>query len=342
MRNDYAHVLGFAVSQPWAIEEAMLPVIAGILARHVAGQDSQAAIAAAVTNRSKLPQPKTGSVAVIPIHGVIAPRMNLMSEMSGGTTFEKLTGQVREAVSNPAIRTIVLDIDSPGGSVAGATEFARELMAARAKKPIISQIQYVGGSAAYWAAAATTEIVAAPSSSLGSIGVFSIHGDLSEALKAAGVKRTYIRAGEGKAAANPDEPLSDESRARLQASIDAAYLTFIGDVAKGRANNGAGTTVTADKVRTDWKAHTYSATDALAIGMIDRIATLDETLARLLTASGDPNDQRAALELLAPHGTDQEQPAQAATSQDPQVWLNLQESVFSLEISSLTSQRKPS
>jgi signal peptide peptidase SppA len=330
--NNYAHVLGFAVTHPWAIDESMLPVISGIIARHVAGVDSQPAIAAAVANRAKLPQPRLGSVAVIPVHGVIAPRMNMMSEMSGGTTFERLTSQLREAVANPDVRNIVLDIDSPGGSVAGATEFAAEVVTARKKKPVIAQVQYLAGSAAYWLASAATEIVAAPSSTVGSIGVFSIHSDLSEALKAVGVKRTYIRAGEGKASINPDEPLTEEAHARLQASIDAAYLTFVRDVAKGRASNGAGSTVTTEKVRKDWKAHTYTATDALAIGMIDRIATMDETLAQLLGGSSDPSDQRAFAELFAPQGTDQEQPATAATSQDHNVQLDLQRQVLELAI----------
>src|SRR6185436_20260559 len=117
-------------------------VVATILARRVAGDDvDRTAIAAALVDRKNLPQPRAGSIAIIPVYGVIAPRMNLMSEMSGGTTFEKLTSQLREAVANKSVRTIVLDVDSPGGSVAGNTEFVAEVMRARVKKPIIAVAQ---------------------------------------------------------------------------------------------------------------------------------------------------------------------------------------------------------
>src|SRR5688572_25122653 len=123
MSDRYAHVVSFALSHPWAVTRDMLAVIAGILAQRVAGiEPDQATIDAALVNRKNLPQPRAGSVAIIPIYGVISPRMNMMSEMSGGTTFEKLTGQLREAMGNTSVKTIVLDVDSPGGSVAGNTE----------------------------------------------------------------------------------------------------------------------------------------------------------------------------------------------------------------------------
>src|SRR5688572_24294991 len=184
MKPGYEHVLSFVLEHPWAITKPMLTVIAGILARRVAGQDvDRTEIEAALVNRKNLPQPMAGSIAILPVYGVLAPRMNLFSEMSGGTTFEKLTGRVREAMGTKAVKTLVLDIDSPGGSVAGATEFARELLKARAKKPIIAQIQYTGASAAYWLASCCTEIVAAPSARVGSIGVYTSHDDISAALE---------------------------------------------------------------------------------------------------------------------------------------------------------------
>jgi signal peptide peptidase SppA len=290
----YAHVLGFALEHPWAIDPDMLSLIAGVLARHSAGADSSTEIAAALVNRKNLPQPRAGSIGIIPVYGVLAPRMNLMSEMSGGTTYDQLTSQLRAAVADKSIKTIVLDIDSPGGSVAGNAEFAAEVMKARAKKPVIAQAQYTMGSAAYHLGSAATEIVAAPSARVGGIGVFGIHNDLSAALAQLGVKRTYISAGEGKVDGNETEPLSKDVLARMQASIDDAYGQFVANVVKGR---GAG--MTADRVRKDWKAHVYGAAEAHAIGMIDRIGTLDDTLARILSTSPDAADQRAALDIQA-------------------------------------------
>ncbi len=329
MRNhNYDHVVGFALSHPWAVMPEMLSVIAGILARRIAGVDvERAEIEAALVNRKNLPQPRAGSVAIIPIYGVLAPRMNLMSEMSGGTTYEKLTGQLRAAVNEKSIKTIVLDIDSPGGSVAGSAEFATEVMRARAKKPIIAQAQYLMASAAYHIGAAATEIVAAPSARVGSIGTYSIHNDLSKALADLGVKRTYISAGEGKIDGNETEPLSDQALSRITAMVEDAYEPFVAGVVRGRGQG-----MTAEKVRKEWKAHVYGAAEAKAIGMIDAIATLDETLARILSASSDAEDRRAAYDFTGEVATDQELPVMAATSQELPSASDLERAVFELQL----------
>jgi len=309
MSRTYEHVLSFALEQPWAVTRPMLAVIAGIIGRRVAGLSaSDDEIAAALVNRKNLPQPTgSGSVAIIPIYGVIAPRMNLMSDLSGGTTFDALTSQLRGAIANKAVKTIVLDIDSPGGSVAGATEFAREVMQARTKKPVIAVAQYMAASAAYWIAAAATEIVASPSAMVGSIGVYTAHDDISEALAKLGVKRTFISAGKGKVDGNETEALSAEAEGRIQGLVDEAYGRFVGDVVKGRGQG-----MTADRVRNDWKALVYGAAEAKALGLIDSIATLDETLARVMTSA--PADARAALASSTPATLQEPSPA---TSQEP-------------------------
>ena len=313
MRKGYEHVLGFAL-QPWNCLPEMLTVIAGILAHRIAGLDlDQATIEAALVNRKNLPQPRVGSVAVIPIYGVLAPRMNLVSEMSGGTSYQKITSQLREAVADKAVRTIVLDVDSPGGSVAGNAELATEIMRARTKKPIIAQAQYLMGSSAYQLSAPATEIVASPSAHVGGIGTYTIHNDLSEALKSLGVKRTYISAGEGKVDGNETEPLSEAYLARATALVKGHFDQFVGNVVKGRGQG-----MTAERVIKEWKAHVYGADEAKSLGMIDQVATLDQTLTRLLTDSPEAADRQAAELLHAPiAASDQERPRlAAATSQE--------------------------
>lgn len=293
----YEHVLSFVLEHPWAITRPMLAILAGIVGRHVAGQYATAdEIAVALVNRKDLPKPTPGgAVALIRISGVIAPRMNLLSDISGGVTFEGLSAQLQTAMANKAVKTIVLDIDSPGGSVAGMTEFAREVMAARTKKAVIAQIQYLGASAAYSVASAATEIFAAPSAMVGSVGVYGAHDDVTEALAKLGVKRTYISAGKGKTD-TIDGPLGDDAKARMQAVIDDAYGRMVGDIVKGRGKG-----MTANRVRNEWQAHVYPATEALELGMIDGIATLDDTLARvtggaqpLTTASATTDDPTKA------------------------------------------------
>lgn len=284
----YAHILSFVLEHPWAVTRPMLQTIAGVLGRRAAGhQASEQEIAAALTNRRALPQPEGGAIAVIPVYGVLVPRANMMSDMSGGTSFDALTAKLREALGNPNVSTIVLDVDSPGGSVAGATEFAREVMRARTKKPIVAIANFTMASAAYWLASCATEIVASPSAAVGSVGVFTIHEDLSKALEMEGIKQTYISAGKYKTEANDTTPLSPEAEAFIQKRVDEAYALFCGDISKGRG-------VPLDDVRTGFgQGRTLSAQEALSIGMVDKIATFDATIARLMNGSGESARQAA-------------------------------------------------
>lgn len=299
MTGRFDHVLSFALEHPWAVTKPMRAVIAGILAGRLAGREPDpAAIAAALVNRKNLPQPAGGAVAVIPIYGVIAPRANLLSDFSGGTTFDVLTSQLHEALANKAIKTIVFDVDSPGGNVAGATEFAREVMKARTKKPVVAVAQYLMASAAYWAMAGATEIYAAPSALVGSVGVYTIHEDLSKALEMAGIKITYISAGKYKVDGNETEPLSKDTAARIQAKVDEPFARFKSDVSKGRG-------VPLAEVDAGYgEGDVVSAAEALRLGMIDGIATLDETIARVMAPA---DGARAA----------QHSPTTAATLQEP-------------------------
>jgi signal peptide peptidase SppA len=294
--------------EPWAITKPMLGIVAGILARRMAG--TEAADSQVVTRPVSGSLPTGTGVAVIPIHGVIAPRMNLLSDISGGATFEEATSQLRDAVAAADVGTIVLDWDSPGGSVAGATEFAREVLRARAVKPVISQANYLMCSAAFWAGACATEVVAAPSAMVGSVGVYTIHEDLSKALDQLGVKLTYISAGKFKVDGNDAEPLSDTARAHMQSIVDAMYTRFVGDVALGRgltpaavANGyGQGEAVTAD--------------EALSLHMVDRIATLDDTVARALTTPPSVTAAARARALSTTAVLDTPQEPAKATGQD--------------------------
>jgi signal peptide peptidase SppA len=276
--HTYDHLAAFALEHPWALTAHMRAIVANILARRLAGMDDDdEAIARAQQARESrdITVRGGGLVAVIPLMGVVAPRMNMLSEISGGATFEGLTKQLQAAVADPDVKTIVFDVDSPGGNVAGVSEFAREVLRARAVKPIIAQANHLLASAAYWPMACATEIVATPSALVGSIGVYTLHDDLTGALEQLGIKREVISAGKYKAEAVSGGALSDEARAHMQHLIDGAYNRMVGDIAKGRG-------VSAAAVRSGYgEGRVLNAEDALAAGLIDRIATLDDTLARV-------------------------------------------------------------
>jgi signal peptide peptidase SppA len=279
-RSRYAHLVGFALDHPWALTPGMLRVVASILGERLAGvgADPVAVEAALAARKNDLPQPTRGGVAVIPMYGVLAPRMNLLSEASGGTSFERLGAQVREADKRSDVSTIVIDCDSPGGSVAGATEFAAQLREVRTRKPVIVQANHQCASAAYWIAANATKIHASPSAVVGSVGVFSIHTDLSAALEKVGVKRTVISAGKFKLAGADGAPLDEDGHAQRTEQVTRAYDRFVSDIAKGRG-------VSVSAVRSGYgEGRCLDADAALDLGMVDKVCTLDETVDRLLPA----------------------------------------------------------
>ena len=120
---------------------------------------------------------RVGSLAVIPIFGVISRRVSIMTLFSGATSSQKLTASIRRAIKDEDVSAIVLDIDSPGGVVPGIPELAAEIRAAREKKPIVAVANSMAASAAYWLAASASEVVVTPSGQVGSIGVFASKAD---------------------------------------------------------------------------------------------------------------------------------------------------------------------
>ena len=271
------NILRYVSGSLWAITADKWAELLPVLVRHVQGDRLSAAdIAARLGDRTEsgsLSRPS--QTAVIPIRGVIAHRMNAMEESSGGTSTEGIGAMLRQVAADESISTIIYDIDSPGGTVPGVQELAAQMFALRGVKKQIAQVNSLAASAAYWLAAQCDEIVSLPSGSAGSIGVYAVHQDVSEALANAGVKMTLVKAGKHKTEGNPFEPLSEEALATLQTRVDDAYTQFVRDVARGRG-------VSAAEVRSGFgEGRVLPAKEAKAAGLIDRIGTLDETLARV-------------------------------------------------------------
>lgn len=287
MTDRYAHLIDYVKGQPWAILPETALVIQDLLRLRASGLAlTEEEIQARIGAREKPVARQEGSIAVVPVFGVVAHRMNLFTEISGGTSTEKLTAQIRQLVDDPAVSAIVLDVNSPGGGVFGLTELAEEMRAARGKKRIVAIANALMASAAYWIGASADELVVTPSGQVGSIGVFSMHEDHSKLLAAEGIAVTLIQAGKFKTEGNPFEPLTDEARAAIQAQVDRYYGLFTADVAKGRR-------VDVETVRSGFgQGRVVSAKEALKAGMVDRVATLDEVLSDL--AAGKPSETARA------------------------------------------------
>lgn len=305
----YAHVLRAVEGRPWALHPPVLAFIVDLIHFRSAGgiltaeEIDRRLAAAREDNGDRGGAFMAGPIAVLPVYGLLSKRMSLMSAMSGGTSYDELQGNIADLLGDPAVASIVLDIDSPGGEVDGLPEFAAFLRANRSSgKPITAQVNSLAASAAYWIASQCSEIVVTPSGEVGSIGVYTAHQDVSGAMDKQGVRTTLVSAGRYKVEGNPYEPLGDEARAAVQDHVDAFYAMFLGDVAKGRG-------ISTDAVATGYgEGRTLLAKPALAAGMVDRIDTLGATVQRLQPKQAPQRNRAEVIPL---------KPAAAAASTKP-------------------------
>jgi signal peptide peptidase SppA len=208
---------------------------------------------------------------------VLSQKINMTQDISdpGGTSTEVLTKQIRAALADPAVTSIALNIDSPGGTVFGIPELAAEIARARGQKPVVAVVNPMAASGAYWLAAQAGEIVSTPSGTAGSIGVFMAHDDISAWQAQQGIKTTMIHAGKYKTEGNQFEPLTADAIVHFQGQVDELYSMFIKAISSGRG-------VTQKAAREDMgQGRMLLAGDAMKSGMIDRIGTLEETLVRM-------------------------------------------------------------
>lgn len=264
-------VLKLFAGRPMAIERGRLEGLIERAALQLGGardlhQAKERYAAAAIRNTRPFAKTPTGDVAVVKLSGVIDPDP-FMAWLFGGTSPDELLQNLREAAS--AASVVVMVIDSPGGSVELVPETAAAIRAIGAKTPIIAVARCMAASAAYYLASACNEIIASPSSQLGSIGVLSVHYDQSGLNERIGIKPSYIYAGEFKVEVNPNAPMSADATAYQQQQIDEIYRTFVADVARGRK-------VTTAKVRSDFgKGRMMDAAAAVRAGLADGVDTLE-------------------------------------------------------------------
>jgi signal peptide peptidase SppA len=273
----YLHIVSAFAAEAWALQPEKLETIAAFLAHKAAGGEFTAEeIEARISNRRASDVARVnGDIAVLPMIGVISQRMDMLAQTSGGVSTDQLGRDLAAAVADDTIKAIVLDVDSPGGGVFGVQELASQIKAARDVKPVIAQVNSRMASAAYWLGSQADEIVVTPGGEAGSIGVYTVHEDITKMLDQAGVKATIVQGGENKTELSGLSPLSESAKAALQARVDTNYGAFVRAVADGRK-----TTQSMVKDRFG-QGRMYGADELVSRGMADRVATMDETIARL-------------------------------------------------------------
>lgn len=273
------------LSTPWALMPERLHAFAGVLGRWSRGEAAAQGVLSAIEADKQSRTAKQdnnmraggGNIAVLPLYGVVTQRGNVVDDVSGpgSASTQRFTQAFRDALADQTVGSILIDIDSPGGSVYGVSELAAEIMQARAQKPVVAIANSLAASAAYWIGCAASEFYVTPGGEVGSIGVWQAHEDWSTAMEEAGVKTTLISAGKFKVEGNPYQPLDVEAQDFMQSRVNDYYTAFTKAVAKGRG-------VPIEQVRNGMgQGRVLGADAALAEKMVDGIMTFDEVIRKM-------------------------------------------------------------
>lgn len=255
--------------QLWAIDKASI-------------RDSSSQVSALRGQDGKVPQSsrrgvsygpgtymtRVGSIAIVPIMGPLVSRMSYWA-----WSYDEVIRDIRLAVEDNTIDAIMLDVDSPGGMVANVEAAAQEILKARAAKPVVAFVGGIGASAAYWLSACASEVVAAPTSLVGSVGCLIRYLDMEGIFTKLGARKIEVVADQ-----SPNKSLdaeSEEGRAELQAIVDNGAELFLEGLIQSRgvsretlvSNYGGGLVFTAQ--------------EALTRGLVDKISSLEDTLTDL-------------------------------------------------------------
>jgi signal peptide peptidase SppA len=291
------HFLAYCARTPWAMDPAAMTVYAALLAKHFAGgpaamraadqRDDQQPVQAAAAKASGSAGTR-GSIAVINVMGPIVQRASELGMCEAGTGCEDISAALDAAMADSSVSQIAMRYSTPGGSVFGVQELGSKIREARKKKPIVGVADSMAASAGYWLLAQSTEAYVTPGGMVGSIGVYTAHQCIMEALKAEGVSLEFIFAGKYKTERNPFQPLGDEARGHIQAQVDSYYSAFTGAVARGR-------NVSVDQVRSGMgEGRVLLADDALKAGMVDGVMTFEDVIRKMQGSTSGQRSARAA------------------------------------------------
>lgn len=215
-------------------------------------------------------------VAVLPLFGTLFQHGDMAMDASGGTSTEEWQKQFSRLDANPSVKTIVVEAHTPGGQVWGTQETADVVRNARAagRTRVVSVVNSQMASGGIWIGTAAKEVYITPGGEMGSIGVVTMHRDMSGAEAAEGVKTTLIAMPQKKIEGHEFAPMDDAALASYQDRIEKTYSRFVSAMAQNRG-------VSAAKVEKDFGGGgMLKATEAVAAGLADGVATMAEVMDR--------------------------------------------------------------
>ena len=219
-------------------------------------------------------------VATIDVRGLLVPETSSDYRSWGVTGYANLADYIQQANDDYTVTSIVLDIDSGGGYVAGLDGITETIY--QSAKPVETFVSGDMYSAAYWLGASTSKVTASKQSGIGSIGVYVVHTEESGWLERYGEKVSLFRSGKWKAAFNSFMPLTDDEKQRLQEGVDESASVFFNHVAAQR-------NVDAKTVK-GWEGDVFTAVKAKELGLIDEIADSVSTSSQATQSNNNPEE----------------------------------------------------
>ncbi|MEE9339944.1 MAG: S49 family peptidase [Methylococcaceae bacterium] len=245
---------------PWAITADMMATIISVAERTNDIEALKAKLDKPLENTRQVTH--RNGVAVIPISGPIFPKANLFSEISGATSIDVLSLDFNKALNDSSIKSIVLDIDSPGGAVAGINEFSN--MVRDCKKPITAYVGSLSASAAYWISSACDQVVIDATASIGNVGIVTSRKNTDDDI---------IEIVSSRAEDKRPDPQTDKGRAVIQEELDHLEDVFLQTVAKNMGK-------TVDQIAS-YRGRSLVGKHAVKAGFANKLGSLESVIAQL-------------------------------------------------------------
>ncbi len=227
---------------------------------------------------SKFFETQGDQIAVIPITGtIVSTSTSSLPLQQGSVTSTEIIDFLKDAEKKDSVKAIILEINSPGGTVVATREIAAYVKTI--EKPIIAVIREVGASGGYWIASATDKIIADPLSITGSIGVIASYLEFSELLEKFGVSYEGLKAGELKDIGSPFRKMTSEERTIFQKKLDLIHEYFIAEVAENRQ-------LSKQQVKNVATGVYFLGKEAKDLGLVDELGTREDAIAEAKNMAG--------------------------------------------------------
>lgn len=275
-------MLKYISEEAWPIRESVMDRLLEIVGRHSQGvklsaEQIAAAIGAKADDRTDEPAYREeGATAFVTVSGVLAKHAGMVNGISQpeGSSTERIGADLARARSNPRIKTVVLRMETPGGSIGGISDLGDQIYAMNGEKRMVAFADDQACSAGVWLASQCREFYTNKAAAVGSIGVICVLADYSARAKDSGVKYHVIKSGPYKGNAGaPVEPAAEDLQ-ELQARVNTLHAVFVGEVARGRSLDVAAAAAFSD-------GRVFTGAQAVDLGLCDGVCSFEELLAMI-------------------------------------------------------------